>query len=83
MRDIFELSSGWRSATRVREQSVQSAQSMQPVISADLLSELKASIPLAGKCRREGCVSKRHFAAPGVARHIGSGDIIVREELRG
>lgn len=53
------------------------------MISADLLFELKTSISLAGKYRREGCVSKRHFAAPGVARLVGSGDIIVREELRG
>lgn len=43
----------------------------------------KASIPLAGKCRREGCVSKRHFAASGVARRFGGGDVIAREEPRG
>lgn len=63
-----------------REQSVQSAQSMQPVISwrLDPLGA-KASIPLAGKCRREGCVSKRHFAASGVARRFGSGDVIERD----
>lgn len=50
---------------------------------ADPLPGPGASIPLAGKCRREGCVSKRHFAAPGVARRIGGGDIIAREEPRG
>lgn len=64
-------------------QSVQSEQSMQPVIPADPFSGSKASILLAGKCRREGCVSKRHFAAPGVARRVVGGDIIAREEPRG
>jgi len=42
----------------------------------------KASSLLAGKCRRKGCVSKRHFAASGVARRVVGGDIIAREEPR-
>jgi len=63
MRELFELSTGRRSAVRS-------------------LRKTGVSIPSAGKCRREGCVSKRHFAAPGVARRIGGGGIIARTEPR-
>lgn len=83
MRELFELSTGRRSAVRV-ERVVSAVSAVNAAgDSADPLPGPGASIPLAGKCRREGCVSKRHFAAPGVARRTGGGDIIAREEPKG
>ncbi|KYN18468.1 hypothetical protein ALC57_09148 [Trachymyrmex cornetzi] len=76
MRELFELSTGRRSAVRVeRAVSVVSAVNAAGD-SVDPLLESGASILLAGKCRREGCVSKRHFAAPGVARRICGGEVL-------
>lgn len=81
VRELFEVPAGRRSAPCTRAVSAVSAVNA----AGDSVDPLgaKASIPLAGKCRREGCVSKRHFAASGVARRFGGGDVIAREEPRG
>lgn len=80
MRELFELPADRRDRRRRAAGVSQCSQRSQ--CSTVIPFGTKASIPLAGKCRREGCVSKRHFAAPGVVRRVGGGDIIAREEPR-